>query len=217
VFFVHEDFQRPQPEAGTGRRRWGASLAAILRARDTMAVLLVRLVTRTATRIISPVLPLFVAALLPETSALGAATMTGIVTAANSAATSIGAAVLGRTGDRVGHRRVLLASAAGTSVLYALQVVVTNTVQLTLLQFFLGVALAGTLSTMAALLAKSAPEGQHGTVFGLDSSIVSVANALGPMIGAATAVSCGNRATFLLAGGGFALATVIAAWLMPRS
>ena len=37
--------------------------------------------------------------------------MTGIVTAAGSAASSIGATVLGRTGDRVGHRRVLLISA----------------------------------------------------------------------------------------------------------
>jgi DHA1 family multidrug resistance protein-like MFS transporter len=160
------------------------------------------------------VLPLFVAALLPESSRV--ATIAGVVTGASAAASSIGAVILGRTGDRVGFRRVLLVSAIASAIFYALQATVTNAPQLILLQFCVGAALSGTISSLTALLATLAPEGQQGAVYGVDTSVVSGANALGPMLGAALAVALNNRATFLLAAGIFALATLVIGWLLPK-
>jgi DHA1 family multidrug resistance protein-like MFS transporter len=212
--FVQEEFERPESGPGAQRRRWWDGLAMVVRSRDLLVVLGARLLTRTGVRVISPVLPLFVAALLPESSRV--ATMTGIVTGASAAASSVGALVLGRTGDRVGYRRVLLISTATAAVFYVLQATVTNTTQLILLQFCVGVALSGTISALAALLATLAPEGQQGAVYGVDTSVVSGANALGPMMGASLAVALGNRATFLLAAGVFALATVLIGWMLPQ-
>ncbi len=213
-FFVHEDF-RPEPKAQ--RPRWWHGLAEVLRSHDPLVALFVRLLSRTGIRLLGPVLPLFVATLVPPSSPLGVATMTGIVTGVNSGASSFGAVLLGRASDRVGYQRVLLGSAAAGALFYFLQAAVQNTIQLLLLQFFLGVAVAGTVSTLAALLAKLAPEGRQGAIYGLDSSVVSAANALGPMIGASIAVALGNRATFVFAGAIFVVTAVVVGWLMPRS
>jgi len=61
-----------------------------------------------------------------------------------------------------------------------------------------------------------APEGREGTVYGVDASVVSVANAIGPMTGGALAVWLGLREPFLFAAIIFVLAGVAAARLLPR-
>ncbi len=212
--FVHEEFERRQSQPDVQRRPWWDGLALVIRSRDLLTVLGVRLMTRTGVRVISPVLPLFVAALLPESGRV--ATMTGIVSGASAAASSVGSVVLGRAGDRVGYRRVLLVSAIVAAIFYALQAMVTNTTQLILLQFCVGAALSGTISSLEALLATLAPEGHQGAVYGVSTSVVSGANALGPMLGAALAVALGNRATFLLAAGIFMVAAAMIVWFVPK-
>jgi DHA1 family multidrug resistance protein-like MFS transporter len=211
-FFVHEAFTRPAAKAES--QRWWDGLLTVVRSRDSLVVLGLRLLTRTGGRIITPILPLFVASLLPGSSQV--ATMAGIVVGASALTSSIGAVFLGQTGDRVGHRRVLLVCAAAAAILYALQSPVTSIVHLIVLQFCVGAAIAGTVSSLTALLATMAPEGQQGAVYGLDMTVVSIANALGPLVGAWLAAAQGNRATFLLTGGVFALAALSTGWLLPR-
>ena len=214
LLWVHE--APIQPPAGTKRPPWWQGLVEIVRDRGSMVALLVRLLTRTGARTVGPILPLFVLALLPPDSAVGVATMTGLVTGANAIASSLGAVALGRLSDRTGYRRVLLISALAAGLVYLLQAVVTTTTQLFVLQFMLGLALAGTISTLAALLARLVPEGRQGAIYGLDASVVSAANALGPLAGAAIAVPLGNRAAFVLAGGLLLISAVVVAWLVPR-
>jgi DHA1 family multidrug resistance protein-like MFS transporter len=214
LFFVQEGFKRPQLEPGSRRTRWWDGLATALRSRQLVVVLGARFLTRTGARVIGPVLPLFVAALLPASSRV--ATLSGIVTGASAAASSIGSVMLGRTGDRVGYRRVMFISALAASIFYVLQAAVTNLAQLILLQVCVGFALSGTISSLTALLATLAPEGQQGAAYGLDTSVVSGANALGPMMGASLAIALGNRATFLLAAGVFILATLLIGGFLPE-
>jgi DHA1 family multidrug resistance protein-like MFS transporter len=102
------------------------------------------------------------------------------------------------------------------AVLYALQSPVTGVIHLIVLQFCVGAAIGGTTSSLTALLAALAPEGQQGAIYGLDTTVISIANALGPMMGASLAMAWGNRAAFLLMGGVFALAALSASWLLPR-
>lgn len=215
LFFVEENFKRPAPKPEEQGAHWWDGFAQIIRSREVVTVLVTRLLTRTGGRIIGPVLPLFVEALLPPGSRV--ATMTGLVSGASAAASAVGAVIWGRTGDRVGYRRVLLVSTVAGSVFYFLQATVTNTTQLLILQLGVGAALAGTVSSLTSLLATMAPEGQQGAVYGVDTSVVSGANALAPMLGAALAVAWGNRATFILGGGVLALAAMVGAWLLPQS
>lgn len=213
AFFVHERFERPTDVDGAERKHWWDGLAVVIRSRDLLVVLGTRFLTRTGTRAIGPILPLFVAVLLPESTRV--ATMAGIVTGASAAASSVGAVVLGRTGDRVGYRRVLLASAAATAVFYALQATVTNLTQLILLQVCAGLAISGTISALSALLATLAPEGKQGSVYGIDTSVTSASNAVGPMIGAALAVALSLRSTFVFAAGLFVMAAALIGALLP--
>ncbi len=212
LFFVHEEFERPQP--GAQRSHWWDGLAMVLRSRDVLAVLGVRMMTRSGARVINPVLPLFVAAMLPAESRV--ATIAGLTTGVSAASGAIGAVLLGQTGDRVGYRRVLLASCLAAALFYALQAQVSNVAQLVFLQACVGVALAGTISSLTALLATLAPQGQQGAVYGADTSVVAGANALAPMLGAAFAVALGDRATFWLAAGVFILAALVVARLFPQ-
>jgi len=215
LFFVDEDFKRPEIKPGERHPRWWDGLAMVFRSRELLTVLGAHMLTRTGARVLGPVLPLFVATLLPASSRL--ATMAGIVAGASAAASSIGSVVLGRAGDQVGYRRVLLISAVAAALFYAPQAAVTNTTQLILLQFCVGAALSGTISSLTAMLSTLAPKEQQGAVFGVSTSAVSGANALGPMLGAALAVALGLRATFLLASGVFILAALLIGWFLPET
>jgi DHA1 family multidrug resistance protein-like MFS transporter len=110
---------------------------------------------------------------------------------------------------------VLLACAAGTAILYVPQFFVTTPWQLLILQGGVGLVMSGVLASISALLANLAPEGRQGAVYGVDASVVSAANAVGPMIGASIAAAVGLRAPFLLTAGVLALAVGLAIRLVP--
>jgi MFS family permease len=84
------------------------------------------------------------------------------------------------------------------------QSLVSNAIQLSLLQIAAGLAMSGVLVAIAALLATYSSEGQQGITFGVNTSIVGGANALAPMLGASAAVWWGLRSIFLAASGLFA-------------
>ncbi|MCL7453043.1 MAG: MFS transporter, partial [Anaerolineae bacterium] len=67
------------------------------------------------------------------------------------------------------------------------------------------------------LLANLAPEGRQGAVYGVDASVESAANAVGPLLGASAAAAFGLRTPFLLAAVAFALAVVMAWFLVPTA
>jgi DHA1 family multidrug resistance protein-like MFS transporter len=69
--------------------------------------------------------------------------------------------------------------------------------------------MGGVLAVIGALLANLSPEGRQGAVYGLDRSVVSAADGLGPMTGAAVAVGLGLRAPFLFAAGFYGLAALM--------
>ena len=112
---------------------------------------------------------------------------------------------------------VLLTCALLAGAIYLPQFFVTNPWQLLILQALLGLVMSGVLASISALLANLAPEGHQGAVYGVDSSAVSAANAVGPMLGASVAAAVGLRMPFLLAAGAFFLAAALAWVRVPRS
>jgi predicted MFS family arabinose efflux permease len=75
--------------------------------------------------------------------------------------------------------------------------------------------MSGVLTAISALQANQSPEGCQGVVYGVDASATSIANAIGPMLGATVAATMGLRAPFLWATAAFALATALAWRLVP--
>jgi len=207
AIFVREEFEPSHHEAGSRKGDFWLGVKAVFRSRELLVVLGIELMMRLGTRIMGPLLPLFVQTLAPGGTRV--ASLVGLITGLGAATSAAGAVLLGRASDRFGYRTVLLTCVLGTAVVYIPQFFVTTPVQLLILQAAAGVAMGGGLAAIGALLANLSPEGHQGAVYGLDWSAVSAANGLGPMIGVAVAVGLGLRAPFLFAAGVYGLAALM--------
>jgi DHA1 family multidrug resistance protein-like MFS transporter len=118
--------------------------------------------------------------------------------------------VFGRLSDRVGHRRVLVASAYAVGVLIAPQAFVANVWQ------FLGLRILSTASGAAmmpatnALVATFMPARQYGGAYGVLGSSRTLAFAIAPIVGGIVAAQFGIRVTFILCA---ALSLIAATWV----
>ncbi len=224
LIFVKEEFQPAAPpvderalagEGGMGiRNRVRNRLLPLLGLSSLLGVLGVRLLMRLGSRLVGPVLPLFIQSIAPPGARV--ASITGVISGGSALTGAVGALALGRLGDRVGYRGILVACAIASAVCYVPQAFVNDPVQLLFLQAGTGLAMGGILASLSASLAALAPEGREGIVYGVDASVVSVANAIAPVMGSALAVWLGLRAPFLFAAGIFGLAGVAAARLLQR-
>jgi DHA1 family multidrug resistance protein-like MFS transporter len=213
--FVEEDFEPPARDQDRSGGGFWEGLRLVIHQRSLLSLFSIRFIVRLAMRLIGPVLPLFVQSLVPPTASL--ATITGLISGVQAGTSAIGAVTLGRASDRIGYRRVLLACVTGAAILYVPQFFVTTPWQLLILQGAVGLVMSGVLASTSALLANLAPEGRQGAVYGVDASVVSAANAVGPMLGASVAATLGLRAPFLLTAGGLALAAGLVWLLVPKS
>jgi MFS family permease len=92
----------------------------------------------------------------------------------------------------------------------------SSSFQVMLFQFLTGAAIGGMIAALSATLATFSPEGRQGVVYGVDTSVTSVANAVAPMLGAGLAVATGLRATFILTAAVFLAASWFIARLVPK-
>ncbi|MEJ2735242.1 MAG: MFS transporter, partial [Anaerolineae bacterium] len=212
--FVEEKFEPPARDQDQPKGRFWEGLGVVIHQRSLLSLFSIRFLVRLAVRMIGPVLPLFVQSLVPSTARL--ATITGLISGVQAGTSAIGAVTLGRASDRIGYRRVLLACTVAAAICYVPQFFVTTPWQLLILQGAVGLVMSGVLASISALLATLAPEGRQGAVYGVDASIVSAANAIGPLLGASVAATAGLRAPFPLTAGGLALAAGLAWLLVPK-
>ncbi len=147
---------------------------------------------------VMPFVPLFVQVLMPESARI--ATITGVVTGLSAGAGALSAVYLGRLGDRIGHRRVVVGASLFAALFYFPQTFVTEVWQLLILQGLTGFAAGGLMPALSALLAGYTDPGEEGAVYGLESSIMSAARAIAPMLGAGLAGWFGLRSMFLASG-----------------
>jgi DHA1 family multidrug resistance protein-like MFS transporter len=213
LMFVREDFHPAHDVSASRRSDLRLAVRLVFASGGALiAVLAARILLRAGTQVITPTLPLFVQSLLPLESRV--ATVAGLVTGANAVGAAIGSPIIGRWGDRVGHRRLLIASGLAAVLLQLPQAFVQNTEWLMVWQLLGGLAIGGTLSTLTALLVQFSPKGHEGMVIGLDSSAVALAGGLGPMLGASIAAGLGLRSPFVLAAGVLGVETaVVAVWI----
>jgi len=189
---VEENFQ---PVTAVRSRQHGLTgeWRRILAAPGVALVYGLRLVNALGQSMLAPIAPLFIQALMP--SGAHVATTTGLMTGLSSAAGVFSAVYLGRLGDRVGHRRVLTASALVAAIFYLPQPFVAEAWQLLALQVFTGAAIGGLTPTLSALLAGYTEPGEEGVVYGLDNSIVAGGRAIAPLLAGVIAAAFGYRGT----------------------
>ncbi len=161
-------------------------------------VLTLRFSLRLGLRMSSPMLPLWVQALMPGSAFLGSAS--GLLTTVSGLSGALAAPTLGRVADRYGGRQVLMACSILAGIALILQAFAPVYWLLVVWQAFLGFSIGGTLATISAYIGRLAPKGREGTAYGLDAMAVSLSNSVGPLIGGGLARLISIPATFLVGG-----------------
>ncbi|MFQ5944302.1 MAG: MFS transporter [Anaerolineales bacterium] len=172
-----------------------------------------RFISQLGRMMVLPITPLFIEQLLADQSRLN--TITGLTVAVSSATITIAAIYLGRLGDRMGHKRILVGSMLMAGLLYLPQSLVMEAWQLLVLMALVGVAMGGVIPSISALLARYSNDGSEGAVFGLDNSVRAGARAVAPLVGASVALAFGMRTTFLATGLIFILGALLAGLRLP--
>jgi DHA1 family multidrug resistance protein-like MFS transporter len=124
--------------------------------------------------------------------------------------------VLGRLGDRTGHRLILLGCLMGSGLVYLPMALANHPWQLIALQAVFGVFAGGTIPAANALLATNTPPERRGMVFGLMASATSIGGFAGPLAGAGLAASAGFQVAFVFCGMVMLLAVVVLLWTERR-
>jgi len=212
---VREDFHPAEDVTRSKRTGWGEATQFLFAAGSALvAVFAARILLRVGTQILNPVLPLFVQTLLPPNARV--ATATGVIAGAGAVGIALGSPIIGRWGDKLGHRRLLIASGLAAALFYLPQAFASDTLWLALEQGLVGFAVGGTLATLTALLIRFSPKGREGMIVGLDTSVAGLANAIGPMVGASVA-GLGLQAPFILSAGVLGVGTlVVVLWVRER-
>ncbi len=213
LFGVREQFE-VQARFGPDRMGFLTEWRHVMSMQGVVPTYLARFLTGIGRNLITPIMPLFIASLMPGEG--GVSAMTGLITGVASATGTLGAIVLGRVGDRYGHRSVLIGSAAALALLHVPQTFATSTWQLLVLQALTGFAAGGIISAPSALLAQYTPPGEEGAVYGLDNSVLSGARTISPLVGSLFSVALGMRSTFMVTAILFVLAAVMAYLQLPR-
>jgi DHA1 family multidrug resistance protein-like MFS transporter len=192
-FLVHEKFARAPSKTGSQRRGISGAFSGVVNGNIT--TLLISLGSMSfALAMLSPVLTLYVKSLQPDAPRI--ATLAGAVVSITAFTSSASSLVVGRLGDKLGQKRVLLICAVCVAAIYVPQGLVQSPLQLIILRAIQGVFVGGMVPTANALLAKSTATANRGTVFGLANSVQAGSRAVGPMVGAAIAGAMGMASVF---------------------
>jgi MFS transporter, DHA1 family, multidrug resistance protein len=210
---VKENFQ-PSRDSDHSRSNFLAGWRSILLSPGVVMTYGMRFISQLGRMMIVPIAPLFIQTLLPDTQRVN--TITGLTVGIAAGSTTISAIYLGKLGDRVGHRRIVIMSSFAAALLYMLQSQVNSALDLLVLQGLVGVAMGGIIPSISALLAKFTRAGEEGAVYGLDNSIDSGARSIAPLVGAGVALVYGLRANFVATGGLFFVAGLLALWRLPQ-
>ena len=209
---VEEDF-KPTTVVKTKPRLITQKWYRILTAPGVLVTYGLRFISQFGRMTIYPILPFYIQTIMNDPSRVN--TFTGMVVGANSVFITLSAIYLGRLGDRIGHRLILICCFMGGAVVFLPQGFVTAPWQLLVLQAMAGAALGGIVPSISALLARYTPAGEEGVVFGLDNSVNSGARALAPVFGASITIWIGLRTTFTAICLLFFMAGILSIWRLP--
>lgn len=193
VTCVRESFT-PPPE-GAPRQSVLANSRQMLNVSGLPLVMGIAFLVQYGASAVSPILALFIHELA---EGVDAASTAGTIMAGTGVASALAAIVVGRLGDRFGHRWILPLCLLGAALSCLPQAFVRSPLELFELRLVLGLFLGGLMPSTNALLVGLVPSRRRGAAFGLAGTAVSLANAAGPLSGAFFGGALGMRSVFFV-------------------
>ena len=213
LFGVTENFEKPD-KSKRKQLRFLSEWQHVLRAKGVAITFCLRFTNQLGRMIFIPILPLFVQSLIQEGTRVNS--FTGLVVGVTSATMTTSAIYLGKLGDRIGYRKIVIGASLSCGLFLVLQVFITTGWQLLILHALFGVGLGGIVPAISALLSQYTCPGEEGAVYGLDSSIASGARTLAPLLGVSIAMWFGLRFVFGTGALLYLIAGILALAKLPR-
>ncbi len=210
---VTENFKKPK-KSKKGSLNFLPEWRHVLKAKGVVTTFCLRFSNQLGRIIFVPILPLFVQSILGEDAKVN--TFTGMVVGLSSATMTLSSIYLANLGDRIGHRKIVIAASLSCGVFLALQVYVTSGWHLLVLQAFFGICLGGIVPGISALLSDYTCLGEEGAVYGLDSSITACARTIAPLLGVGISMWLGIGSVFGTAALLYFIAGLIALIKLPH-
>ena len=188
LLFVHE--AKVEPAKKAQKQRGGIRQLTWL-----YPVFLASIMTQAGMMSIEPIVTVYAKTLY---HGVHLATIAGLVVAASGIANLIGSPLLGRLGDRVGQKRILVIALVFAALAYVPQAFAQNITVLIIGRFCLGLFIGGMIPSLNVLVRKLAPADLLATAYGFNSSALFLGNLLGPLIGGAVAAAYGFQSVFFV-------------------
>ena len=192
VFLVRERFV-PPPASRSLARGMREDFGQVLSSGPIALPILASLLALCGANVAMPILPLLIGDMAGAHRAEG---LSGIAFGVQGLASAVAALLVGRLVARLGYRGLLTATAPAAVLVYLLLWLAPVYWVLVLLLGIQGFLQGAQVPALNALIASRAPRERAGAVFGVVSSINTIAFSGGPFLGGVLAHSFGLRAVF---------------------
>ncbi|WP_245693099.1 multidrug efflux MFS transporter [Sporomusa acidovorans] len=190
LLFIREEFVVSEKTAPSLKEVYHL----ISRPQIMVAMFITTFVLQLALMSIQPIITVYVTQLSKNTTHV--AFVSGMVFAASGLASILAAPRLGKLSDQIGPQKVMLGALLAAGLLFIPQAFVQDYWQLMGLRFLLGIATAGLLPSINALLAQITPDEITGRVFGYNQSAQFLGSFGGAVLGGETAAAFGIQYVF---------------------
>ncbi|WP_082407401.1 multidrug efflux MFS transporter [Mesorhizobium sp. 1M-11] len=192
TFLIKED---RRPAIASTKKQVSGGWSQIPDKRPVMAMLATGMLLMFATMSIEPIITVYVAELVADSTKV--TLVAGFVMSAAALGAILSAPRLGKLADRVGHWSVIVGALLAAALLLIPQAFVTESWQLIVLRFLMGLALGGLLPSVTSVIRHNIPDGIGGNVLGYSISAQYVGQVAGPVLGGFIGGHFGMRAVFL--------------------
>lgn len=191
LFFISE----PKRDPAKARSTVLSNIRLVISSNNLRMIVIILVSIQFSLFIVQPILPLFIASFQSPNSS---ASMVGLVFSVTGLSTMMFAPYWGKSGDKKGHKAVLLQCLLFNGIAIFPQAFVTSAYQLLPLRAIMGFFVAGIEPSTQSMIVKSTNDSQRGGVLGVTHSVRLCGMALGPLVGGSLGALFGYRAPFVL-------------------
>jgi MFS family permease len=204
VLFVQEEFTITDTETLGIRDIW----RRLPNPGSFLTMLVTAFVMQFALMSIEPIVTVYVSLLSQNT--VHVALVSGMVFAASGFANIMAAPRLGKLSDKIGPHKVMLVALIGAGILFIPQAFVAAAWQLGVFRFLLGIATAGLLPSINAVIKRNTPDLIAGQAYGFNQSALYLGGCGGSIAGGQIAAAFGIHYVFFATS---ALLLINAVWV----